>query len=77
LTAKICWFNSLASLVVTLAAITGLLTPQARPRAVLDGRKTYGTFLSSQRRGLDVGGEDDEFTDTSVEGFGGFVGTGC
>jgi hypothetical protein len=27
--------------------------------------------------GLDVGGENDEFTDTSVEGFGGFVGTGC
>ena len=26
---------------------------------------------------LDVGCEDDEFTDTSVEGFGCFVGTGC
>lgn len=51
LTAKICEFNSLASLVVTLAAMTGLETPQARPNAVLEGKKTYGTFLSSHRRG--------------------------
>ena len=27
--------------------------------------------------GFDVGGEDDKFTDTSVEGFGGFVGSVC
>ena len=27
--------------------------------------------------GLDVGCEDDEFTNTSVEGFGGFVGSVC
>jgi hypothetical protein len=27
--------------------------------------------------GFDVGGEDDEFTNTSVEGFGGFVGSVC
>jgi len=26
---------------------------------------------------FDIGCEDDEFTDTSVEGFGCFVGTGC
>jgi len=26
---------------------------------------------------FDVGCEDDEFTDTSVEGFGCFVGTAC
>ena len=25
--------------------------------------------------GLDVGGENDKFTNTSVEGFGGFVGS--
>jgi hypothetical protein len=35
----------------THAAMTGRETPQARPRAVLEGTKTYGTFLSSQRRG--------------------------
>ena len=27
-----------------LAAITGLETPQARPRAAFDATKTYGTF---------------------------------
>lgn len=32
--------SSLASLVVTLAAMTGLDTPQARPNAVLEGTKT-------------------------------------
>ena len=40
LTAWIWEFNSLASFVVTLAAMTALLTPHARPRAVLLGRKT-------------------------------------
>jgi len=40
LTAWICAFSSLASFVVTLAAITGLETPHARPSAVFDGRKT-------------------------------------
>lgn len=25
--------------------------------------------------GFDVGGEDDEFADTAIEGFGGFVGS--
>lgn len=40
LTAMICALSSRASLVVTLAAMTGLETPQARPRAVLDGTKT-------------------------------------
>jgi hypothetical protein len=33
-------------LVVIEAAMTGRETPQARPRAVLLGTKTYGTFLS-------------------------------
>lgn len=36
---------------VTEAAITGLETPQALPKAVLDGTKTYGTFLSSHNKG--------------------------
>ncbi len=41
------WFiRSLASFVVMLAAITALLTPQARPSAVLLGTYTYGTFYS-------------------------------
>lgn len=31
--------------------MTGLETPQALPRAVLDGTKTYGTFLSSHKSG--------------------------
>lgn len=51
LIARIWVFNSLASLVVTLAAMTARLTPQARPIAVLLGKNTYGTFLSSQSRG--------------------------
>lgn len=49
-----CWiwfFNWLPSFVVMLAAITGLVTPHARPRAAFDGTNTYGTFLSSARRG--------------------------
>jgi hypothetical protein len=33
-------WSSRASLVVTLAAMTGLLTPHALPRAVFDGTKT-------------------------------------
>ena len=33
------------------AAITGLETPQALPKATLDGTKTYGTFLSSHSNG--------------------------
>ena len=39
------------SLVVTEHEMTGLDTPHARPSACLDGTKTYGTFLSSARRG--------------------------
>ena len=31
--------------------MTGRLTPQARPRAILEGTKTYGTFLSSHKSG--------------------------
>ena len=31
--------------------LTGLVTPQARPRAALDGTNTYGTFLSSASSG--------------------------
>lgn len=34
---------------VTLAEITGLDTLQARPRAALEGTKTYGTFYSPLR----------------------------
>lgn len=37
-------FSWLPSLVVTEQAITGRDTPQARPRAALEGTKTYGTF---------------------------------
>ena len=37
--------SSLFSLVVMLAEITGLETPQARPRAALEETKTYETFL--------------------------------
>jgi hypothetical protein len=36
--------SSWASLVVTLAAITGRVTLQARPSAAFDGTKMYGTF---------------------------------
>ena len=36
--------SSLFSLVTTLAAITGLETPQALPRAALEATKTYETF---------------------------------
>ncbi len=32
-------------------AITDLETPQALPKADLDGTKTYGTFLSSHNKG--------------------------
>lgn len=38
-----------------LAAITGLETPQARPRAAFDATKTYGTFFVSHQH---HGGED-------------------
>lgn len=43
--------SSLASFVVMLALITALETPQALPRAVLEGTYTYGTFLSSHKSG--------------------------
>lgn len=36
--------SSLFSFVVTLAAMTGRVTPQARPSAALDSTKMYGTF---------------------------------
>lgn len=36
--------SSLFSFVVTLAAITGLETPQALPRAAFDAMKMYETF---------------------------------
>src|SRR5947207_1445483 len=45
------FFRSLASLEVMHAEMTARLTPQDRPMAILLGRYTYGTFLSSQRRG--------------------------
>ena len=44
-------FSWEASLEVMLALITGRDTPHARPSATLEGTNTYGTFLSSQRRG--------------------------
>lgn len=47
----ICPMSSLASFVVMLAAMTARDTPLARPNATLLGTYTYGTFLSSQRRG--------------------------
>ena len=40
LTVIIWLMSSLDSEVVTLAAMTGRVTPQARPRAALDGMKT-------------------------------------
>ena len=36
--------SSLFSFVVMLAAMTGRVTPQARPSAALDSTNTYGTF---------------------------------
>ena len=36
--------NSLFSFVVTLAAMTGLETPQALPNAAFEATKTYWTF---------------------------------
>ena len=36
--------SSLFSFVVTLAAMTGLETPQALPRAALEATKMYETF---------------------------------
>lgn len=39
------------SLTVMLALMTALETPQARPRAILLGTYTYGTFLSSHSSG--------------------------
>lgn len=33
---------------VTLAAMTGLDTLHARPRAALEGMKTYGTFCKAE-----------------------------
>ena len=44
-------FRLLPSLEVTEQLMTGRDTPQARPRATFEGTNTYGTFLSSQRRG--------------------------
>ena len=51
LRARIFEFRSEASLEVKETAMTGRDTPQARPIATLLGRKTYGTFFSSARRG--------------------------
>ena len=47
----ICSFSWDPSLEVMEQEITGRDTPQARPRACLEWTKTYGTFLSSARRG--------------------------
>ena len=43
--------SSRFSLVVMLQATTGRDTPHARPSAIFDGTKTYGTFLSSHSSG--------------------------
>lgn len=43
--------RSLASFEVIVAAIIGRAEPHARPIAVLWGKNTYGTFLSSQSNG--------------------------
>ena len=43
--------SSLFSLVVMLAAMTGLVTPHARPRAALELTKMYGTFCDIRRFG--------------------------
>lgn len=43
--------SSVFSLVVMLAEITGLETPQARPRAALEATKTYETFLDDRLEG--------------------------
>ena len=45
---RIWLWSSRASLVVTLAAMTGRDTLQARPRAAFDGIKTYGTFYKAE-----------------------------
>ena len=42
-------FSWLPSLLVTEQAMTGLVTPQARPRACFEGTKTYGTFCIIQQ----------------------------
>ena len=47
---RIWLWSSRASLVVTLAAMTGRDTLQARPRAALDGMKMYGTFYKFERQ---------------------------
>jgi hypothetical protein len=46
-----CGTRSLISLLVTLAAMIGRETPQARPSAILLGTKMYGTALSSHNNG--------------------------
>jgi hypothetical protein len=46
--------SSWASLVVTLAAMTGRVTLQARPRAALEGTKIYGTFYTTNREEMMV-----------------------
>jgi len=43
--------RSLDSFEVKLAAITALLTSQARPNEIFDGTYTYGVFLSSHKSG--------------------------
>lgn len=47
----ICGFSWDPSFTVTEHAMTGRETPHALPRACLLRMNTYGTFLSSQRRG--------------------------
>lgn len=44
---RIWLLSSFDSFVVTDAAITGLVTLQARPNAALEGTYTYGTFCKN------------------------------
>ena len=51
---RIWLWSSRTSLVVTLAAMTGRDTLQARPRAAFDGMKTYGTFYGNDEHQIGV-----------------------
>jgi hypothetical protein len=69
--------NSLDSPVVTLAAMTGLDTLQARPRAALEGKKMYGTFCEAEKNKVNIKHgrfkePDAPFLRKGGEGGGGF-----
>ena len=68
---------------VTEQAMTGLATPQARPRACSECMNAQGTFLilpqqqkvQGHLQGLWVCGRQRELRDAPVEGVGGFTGS--